>query len=354
VYCLLVAGLSQMREFVKEADIFKRERLVNLKIIPYVTSKVWIALLLAFYQAGAYTLIHFLAFDMPGGTTEIGLFYITVVLAVMAGMGGGLLASAVAPAASSAPMIMIMLIVPQIVLSGALAPVPSSISAVASTRWAFEGFIGITGIGSDVAADSCWKLDKEIRDGMTMEQKEENNCNCMGVAVFTPGSCDFAGLGAYYEPEIDMEAPVEPPDLHDEPAEPVIPPAPEQPENSFDQVAMAQYMNALQSYQDDVNRIQDDYKNQMNLYRAEADVYQAQMVQYQEDLSEYEIKRNSAVGGAEGLIESVTDEFGWAWVNKENPDEYWPWLFRTWVAQSIIILVYFVVILFLIKRKDVN
>jgi ABC transport system ATP-binding/permease protein len=45
VYCLLVAGLSQMREFVKEEDIYKRERLVNLKILPYVASKAWVALL---------------------------------------------------------------------------------------------------------------------------------------------------------------------------------------------------------------------------------------------------------------------------------------------------------------------
>jgi hypothetical protein len=71
VYCLLVAGLSQMREFVKEAEIYKRERLVNLKILPYVFSKVWVALLLAFYQAGLYG-YSFRRSTMPVGTTEIG------------------------------------------------------------------------------------------------------------------------------------------------------------------------------------------------------------------------------------------------------------------------------------------
>ncbi len=133
VYCLLVAGLSQMREIVKEADIYKRERLVNLKILPYVSSKVWVAMLLAFYHAAAYAIIHFVAFDMPGGTLEFGLFYVTLVLAVMAGMVAGIFASALSPAASSAPLIMILLIVPQIVLSGALAPVPGTVSAIAST-----------------------------------------------------------------------------------------------------------------------------------------------------------------------------------------------------------------------------
>jgi len=179
IYCLLVGGLSQMREFVKEGEIYKRERLVNLRIFPYVTSKVWVALLLAFYQGLAYTIIHYIAFDMPGGRLEFGLFYVTTVLAVMAGMVGGLLASALSPAASSAPMIMILLIVPQIVLSGALAPVPTNVSSIASTRWALQGYVGITGIGSDIAADACYQLPKELRDDMTLEMKEYFGCRCL-------------------------------------------------------------------------------------------------------------------------------------------------------------------------------
>ncbi len=55
--CLLVGGFSQMREFVKEADVYKRERLVNLKIFPYVASKAWVALLLSFYGALAFVTI---------------------------------------------------------------------------------------------------------------------------------------------------------------------------------------------------------------------------------------------------------------------------------------------------------
>ena len=67
VYGVMVGGISQMREIVKEAEIYKRERLVNLKILPYVMSKVWVAALLALYQAAAYTIVHYLAFDVPGG-----------------------------------------------------------------------------------------------------------------------------------------------------------------------------------------------------------------------------------------------------------------------------------------------
>lgn len=352
IICLLVAGLSQMREFVKEEDIYKRERLVNLKIVPYVASKVWVALLLAFYHAIAYTVIRHLAFDMPGGAAEFGLIYITMVLAAMAGMVCGLLASALAPAASSAPMLMILLLVPQIVLSGVLAPVPGTVSAIASTRWTFEGLIGIVGIGSDVAADDCWQLPPDLRDNMSLDDKAAMGCNCMGTAIFTPGSCDFPGLGQYYVPEIDQSAPLKPADLAPKPAEPVIPPAPAAPADQTDQVEMAKYFSALQAYQDEVTLIQDDYRAQMLLYEAEAEVYQEEMAAYQEEFLTYETARNSAVQRAEGVIESVTEEFGWAWVDKDDPAEFRAFLLKAWGAQGILIAVYILLILFLIKRKD--
>ncbi len=352
VYCLLVGGFSQMREFVKEADIYKRERLVNLKIFPYVASKVWVALLLSFYQAAAFAVIHFLAFDMPGGMMEFGVFYITLVLAVMAGMMSGLLASALAPSSSAAPLLMILLIVPQIVLSGALAPVPNNISAIASTRWAFESFVGITGMGSDVAADTCWQLDEELRDSMSLDDKLANGCRCMGTAIFAPGSCNFPGIGQHYQPEIDQPAPVEPPPLAGKPVEPEVPPAPEPPANQSDQVAMVQYLNALQSYQDEVKLIQDQYRSEIQLYEAQAGMYQTQMETFQKDRLAYESARNSAVATAEGVIKGMKKEFGWAFVNKHDPDIFWPWMLNTWVSQTVLISVYFVIILFLIKRKD--
>ncbi len=43
IFAIMVGALSTMREFVKEAEIYRRERLVNLKVLPYVTSKYWVA-----------------------------------------------------------------------------------------------------------------------------------------------------------------------------------------------------------------------------------------------------------------------------------------------------------------------
>jgi hypothetical protein len=349
---LLVGGFSQMREFIKETDVYKRERLVKLKIFPYVASKVWIALLLAFYQAAAFTIIHFIAFDVPGGQLTILLFYITMVLAVLAGMMSGLLASALSPTPSAAPLIMILLIIPQIVLSGALAPLPSSVSAVASTRWTFQSVMGISGVGSDVAADPCWQLPEELRESMSLDDKTGLNCRCMGKAIFTPGSCNFPGLGQFFKPEVNQAAPQEPPPLGEKPPEPAIPAAPEPPADQNDQVAMVKYLNSLQEYQDQVKQIQDSYRLQMTMYENQARLYQSQMEDYQKARLSYEAAVNTAVNSAEGSINTFIDAYGWTFVNKNDPEVFWPWLITAWTAQGIIILVFFGLILLIFKRKD--
>ena len=82
IYGIMVGGISQMREIVKEQDIYKRERLVNLKILPYVLSKIWVAALLALYQAVAYTVVHYLSYNMPGGVLEFFQVFITMKLAM--------------------------------------------------------------------------------------------------------------------------------------------------------------------------------------------------------------------------------------------------------------------------------
>ena len=183
IYGVMVGGISQMREIVKEQDVYKRERLVNLQILPYVLSKVWVAALLGLYQAAVYTIVHYLAFDMPGGVVEFFQVYITMTLATIAGMMLGLFASALAPTASSAPLLVIILMLPQIVLGGALIPIPGFVSAPTSTRWAFEALMGITGPGSDIAADICWALPPDVRSAMTIEDKLAYGCRCLGLSM---------------------------------------------------------------------------------------------------------------------------------------------------------------------------
>jgi ABC transport system ATP-binding/permease protein len=246
------------------------------------------------------------------------------------------------------------LIVPLIVLSGILAPVPNSVSQIASTRWAFQSIIGITGMGSDVAADPCWQLDEKLRDAMDLDTKDKFQCKCMGTQVFNQDSCNFPGTGDYYVAEINQMSPIEPAALPEQPPKPVMPPQPNPPADKTDPVQTVQFLNAVDSYMKLANTIQDDYTAKMGLYQVEADVYKSKMIKYQEDLAKFQVARISAVNTAEGNIKGILDKYGWAFVDKSDPKIYFPWLFQTWISQLEIVAAYFVIILVLIKRKDVK
>ncbi|MDP1545833.1 MAG: FHA domain-containing protein [Anaerolineales bacterium] len=332
IYGVMVGGISQMREIVKEQEVYKRERLVNLKILPYVLSKIWIAALLALYQAVAYTVVHYLSFNMPGGALEFFQVYITMTLATLAGMMLGLFASSLAPNASSAPLIVIILMLPQIVLGGALIPVPSFISAPTSTRWAFEALMSITGPGSDVAADICWALPPDVRNAMSLEDKLANNCKCLGVNMLKQESCNHPGLGKYRIALVDEPLPVEPAPLPPEPARPV------EPQDQSDNVAMAEYFNQLKIYETEVEN-----------YKKLVDAYQSERVAYETANAQLQV----AVAPAEAVVRTFYDGAGFTYVDKKDTAAYLGKITFSWLVQIFVVLILFAAILYLQKRKDV-
>jgi hypothetical protein len=289
---------------------------------------------------------------MPGGVPEFALFYFTLALASLAGMSLGFLASAIAPNANAAPLIVILFIIPQVVLGGTLITVPDIASAPTSTRWAYEVLVSATGAGSDVAADACWDLPVEVRDNLSLDEKEARGCRCMGVAALDPQSCQFPGLGAFYDPALDQPEPVEPQSIGDPPPQPELPIAPRQPTDQTDQALMVQFFEDLKAYQDEVDRIQTEYKAQIDEYQARADVYQEEIIAYQENLARWEIDRNTAVSKAEAVIKRFKEDYGFAFVNKDDSDAYRSKILFAWGVQAGIIILVFTLILFIIYRKD--
>lgn len=149
----LIGALSAVREIVKEAPIYARERAVSLKIWPYLGSKVAIAALFALYHAGTLTLIKLFWIDFPG--VELGGFiqiYVTVFLAVVSGAMFALLISALTKHEEQAMMLMIGLIVLQVVFSGGLLPLSSLgpagtvLGGITSTAWTFKALTAAAGI----------------------------------------------------------------------------------------------------------------------------------------------------------------------------------------------------------------
>jgi len=175
----LIGALSSVREIVKEKAIYRRERTVNLKVIPYLLSKVAVGFLFALYTAAVLVILKLVAVDFSHlGIEEIALYYLIVVLAVLSGVMWGLFISAVAPREEQAMLLLIVVVVVQMIFSGGILPLDQLgppgevIGAVTSSKWSYEALIDVT----QVQRGDC--------DGPTLED------------------CELAGIQAYEtEPE---------------------------------------------------------------------------------------------------------------------------------------------------------
>jgi hypothetical protein len=336
---ILVGGVAAMREIVKEMEIYRRERMVGLRIAPYILSKVWIGVLLALYQAAVFVLTKKLAIDIPGGSEVVVGMYISLVLGTLSGMAMGLLVSAVSPNQNVAPLLIVLILVPQFMFAGGMLPVETFgppgkiISQATTTKWVFEALVTVTGAGRDVAEDPCWQLPEDERKDLTEAEKVER-CTCLGPNLFT--RCEFPGIQAKYDPAVDAPEPVKPQDPGDPPPQP---PRPEPPTEQSAE-AQARYQEEMQRYEEAMRQYQQDieaYQDRVKQYRSAMDVWQTQY-------SEWKEKRDSAIGEAEGLIRKFHDDYG----NTFNVN-----LVRHWGALGLIMVLMFGLLVLVQKRKDV-
>ncbi len=154
---VLVGAIAFMREIVKESDVYRRERMVTLKIGPYVFSKLWVGVLLALYQAGVFLLTKHLASGWPHGLDGLLYVYVTFSLATLAGVMLGLFISAVATNQNVAPLLLIVFLVPQFMFGGPLLKIGTGgaakiIGDITITKWAYGALQHITGVNDQLAA----------------------------------------------------------------------------------------------------------------------------------------------------------------------------------------------------------
>jgi hypothetical protein len=255
------------------------------------------------------------------------------------------------------------------VMSGALVPLKAPARAPAQSSWALQNVIYVSGAGSDVAQDACWNKPKEERDAMTLDEKNAQ-CTCMGENALRQDSCDFPGLGQFYDASIDTADPVEPVEPGPQPEEPVMPDKPTLPEkptltNPNNLQAMQLYLTQLdeynnevttlqQNYNDEVTKLQDDYKAAIKAWQQENDDYRTAIETYQKDLTDLEVNRAIAIGAAESSIERYKDDFGWTFLDKDDKKVYYAGLIKTWIAQIVLIAILFGATVFVQKRRDVN
>ena len=125
ILAIWIATNSASREIVKENSIYMRERLVNLGVLPYVSSKVAVLSALTFVQAFLLLGVISLKTGMPPngvflpGWLEL---FVGLLITMLCAMSLGLLVSAmsgnVAIAAAAAPL----LVAPQMLLGGFILP----------------------------------------------------------------------------------------------------------------------------------------------------------------------------------------------------------------------------------------
>lgn len=132
------------REITKETPIYLRERLVNLRVFPYVMSKVAVLTVLCIIQSLLLTGIVLIRTGLPPSGTILPAvleLIIGVWLTTMAGLGMGLLVSALVSNTDKAASIVPILLVPQIILAGLIFPLtgPAQVlSYVTVTRWSID------------------------------------------------------------------------------------------------------------------------------------------------------------------------------------------------------------------------
>ena len=304
---VMVGSLTTMREIVKENDVYRRERMIGLKIIPYILSKVWVGILLALYQAGVFLLFKNLAIDLPGGTEALGGMYVTLFLASIAGMMMGLFVSALSPNQNIAPLLTIIFLVPQITFGGGMLPLDSLgvpgrfVNQITITKWSFESLLTQSEVGTKIVEDPCWQLSKDERNNLSQSEKK-NRCECLGEKLFK--TCSFPGIKGKYDPVIDQTEPAKPKDPGKAPQDPTE---------------------------------LGDYEKKVDSYKKEIDTWQ-------KDYSQWKGKYEGTIKGGEALLENFYDKYGSMF--KVNIGQYWGIL-------CLQILVLFGLILVVQKRKDI-
>jgi ABC-type multidrug transport system ATPase subunit/pSer/pThr/pTyr-binding forkhead associated (FHA) protein len=132
------------REIIRERAVYTRERMVNLRLLPYVGSKLFVLALIVSFQCvllfGSLKFLHYTGLmNLPGWAIPQ---LVIILLTAMVGLALGLLISAIVKTSEMATSLVPLILIPQILFSG-LVGVPVNTARVIGTlmpaTWAFDG-----------------------------------------------------------------------------------------------------------------------------------------------------------------------------------------------------------------------
>jgi ABC-type multidrug transport system ATPase subunit/pSer/pThr/pTyr-binding forkhead associated (FHA) protein len=161
LFPFILGSLTSVREIVKESAIYMRERTVSLGVVPYVTSKIIVALLFAIFQGLIIFGIMAAWRELPDATSTTYIqLYVTIVLAIMSGVLWGLFISAITPKEEQAMILSFVPIMLQVVFAGVVVPlkgmgiVGTILGAITSTNWSVKALATISGLSLDDCSET--------------------------------------------------------------------------------------------------------------------------------------------------------------------------------------------------------
>jgi ABC-type multidrug transport system ATPase subunit/pSer/pThr/pTyr-binding forkhead associated (FHA) protein len=152
---ILFGTVNGYREFVKEAPIYRRERTVNLGIMPYMFSKLVVLGSLSIVQSSVLLLVTALVEPLHQGVfLPVNLeVLITFMLSSLAGLLVGLAISAVSSNNDAATSFIPLVLLPQVVFAGVIIPLKDwplqGLAMIFPTRWALIALGSSLGVHSE-------------------------------------------------------------------------------------------------------------------------------------------------------------------------------------------------------------
>jgi len=142
---VLLGIFAAAYEIVKETSIYQRERMVTLKLLPYLASKVVVLGAFALMQSFLLLLVINLKVELPADGVVFPLvieMYISVVLGIFAAIMMGLFISALTPNSNTVIYAVLLVLFFQIIFAGVifdLGDVAGQLSKLTLTRWTMQG-----------------------------------------------------------------------------------------------------------------------------------------------------------------------------------------------------------------------
>src|SRR5688572_11738017 len=150
------------REIVSERAVYVRERMVNLGLFNYVTSKFVLLSVVTVIQCTVLLGIVFFALGFSGGLPAFGIGLGTLIATAMNSVAIGLTLSTVVVISEAAMALTPIALIPQVVLGGLMVPMTTNphlepLMLLMPARWGFQGLVARERLA--VKSEPAWIVD---------------------------------------------------------------------------------------------------------------------------------------------------------------------------------------------------